>query len=292
VSVEWQAAIGNYPHTRALLSGQVVSDKLRLSFASMPTINRAFAPMVRESRFDVSEMAIATLLQARAYGKPLVLLPVTLAARFQQSALLCRAGGRIGVPADLPGCRVGVRAYSQTTGMWLRGILADEYGIEPATIRWVTFEDAHVREYQDPPWAERASPGSDLLSMLRAEELDAIIVGNEVPDDPDLRPVFPDVAASAKQFWDAHGFVPVNHLVTIRREHAESRPEIVDELLRMFRAAKEAAGLAGSPDPYLIGREPLQPAIELALRYAGQQGLLPRSLTPPEIWDGELSPKL
>ena len=90
----------------------------------MPTINRAFAPMVRDGRFDVSEMAIATFLQARAYGKPLVLLPVTLAARFQQSALLCRAKSRIEGAEDLPGCRVGVRAYSQTTGMWLRGILA------------------------------------------------------------------------------------------------------------------------------------------------------------------------
>ena len=264
MAVEWQAAIGNYPHTKALRSGQVVSDKLKLSFVDMPTINRAFAPMVREGRFDVSEMAIATFLQARAYGKPLVLLPVTLAARFQQSALLCRAGSRIRGPGDLPGCRVGVRAYSQTTGMWLRGILADEYGVQPSQVRWLTFEGAHVQEYQDPPWATRAPPGSGLLAMLRADELDAIIVGNDVPDDPDLRTVFPDVAASAKRFWDAHGFVPVNHLVTIRREHAESQPELVAELLRMFREAKDAVGPPGSPDPYLIGREPLQPAIELS----------------------------
>ncbi len=285
MAVEWQAAIGNYPHTKALRSGQVVSDNLKLSFVDMPTINRAFAPMVREGRFDVSEMAIATFLQARAYGKPLVLLPVTLAARFQQSALLCRAGSRIRGPGDLPGCRVGVRAYSQTTGMWLRGILADEYGVQPSQVRWLTFEGAHVQEYQDPPWAMRAPPGSGLLAMLRADELDAIIVGNDVPDDPDLRTVFPDVAASAKRFWDAHGFVPVNHLVTIRREHAESQPELVAELLRMFREAKDAVGPPGSPDPYLIGREPLQPAIELALRYARDQGLLPRELSPAEVWE-------
>ncbi len=292
MTVEWQVAIGNYPHTRALLSGQVVSDKLKLKFVDIPVINRAFAPMVRESRFDVSEMAIATFLQAHAYGKPLVLLPVTLAARFQQSALLCRANSRIRGPEDLRGCRVGVRAYSQTTGMWLRGILAEEYGLEPAQVRWVTFEDAHVREYQDPPWATRAPPGSDLLSMLRADELDAIIVGNEVPNDPDLRTVFPDVAASAKRFWGAHGLVPVNHLVTIRREHAESQPGLVSELLGMFRAAKNAAGPPGSPDSHLIGREPLRPAIALALRYAREQALLPRELSPVEVWEGGAAPTI
>jgi 4,5-dihydroxyphthalate decarboxylase len=286
VTVTWQAAIGNYPHTEALRSGQVASEQLKLTFVDMPTINRAFAPMVRESRFDVCEMAVATFLQAQAYAKPLVLLPVTLAARFQQSALLCRADSRIRGPADLPGSRVGVRAYSQTTGMWLRGILADDYGIQPGQIRWVTFEDAHVHEYQDPPWAERAPPGSDLLSMLRANELDAIIVGNDVPGDPNLRPVFPDAAASAKRFWDSNGFVPVNHLVSIRREHAEFHPDLVAELVTMFRAAKDAAGPPAFPDRYLIGREPLQPVIELALRYAAEQGLLPCELKLAEVWDG------
>ena len=106
--------------------------------------------MVREQRFDVSEMAIATFLQAKAYGKPLVLLPVVLAARFQQSALLCRADSDIGGPGDLAGRRVGVRAYSQTTGMWLRGILADAHGVRPDEVRWITFEDAHVAEVPRP----------------------------------------------------------------------------------------------------------------------------------------------
>src|SRR5688572_12465807 len=133
-------AIGSYGHTEALKSGRIASDRLRLEFADIPTINRAFAPMVREQRFDVCEMAIATFLQAKAWGKPLVLLPVVVAARFQQSALLCRADGGIGSPADLAGRRVGVRAYSQTTGMWLRGILADEYGVRPEQVRWITFE--------------------------------------------------------------------------------------------------------------------------------------------------------
>ena len=103
-----RTAIGNYPHTAALRSGQVVSDLLRLDFSDAPPVaNRAFAPMVREGRYDVCEMAIATFLQAKAYGKPLVLLPVTLAARFQEGALLCRADSDLRSPADLGGRRLG-----------------------------------------------------------------------------------------------------------------------------------------------------------------------------------------
>jgi 4,5-dihydroxyphthalate decarboxylase len=231
-------AIGNYRHTEALKSGRITSDKVRLEFADIPTINRAFAPMVREQRFDVCEMAIATFLQAKAWGKPLALLPVVMAARFQQSALLCRSDGEIGGPADLVGRRIGVRAYSQTTGMWLRGILADEYGVRPEQVRWITFEGAHVAEYQDPPWAERAAPGKELLPMLRAGELDAVVVGNEVPDDPSLRPVFPDAQASAEAFWRQHRLVPVNP--------SGNRPA---------RLGRAASGSGRGTDAYVQGRQ-------------------------------------
>src|SRR5262245_41889167 len=194
-----RTAIGRYPHTVALRDGKISSKLLRFDFADMPTINRAFAPMVREQRFDVSEMAIATFLQAKAYGKPLVLLPVVLSARFQEPALLCRSDSDIGGPHDLVGRRVGVRAYSQTTGVWLRGILADAHGVRPRDIHWITFEDAHVAEYRDPTWVERAPTGTDLVGMLRQGELDAVIVGNELPNDASLRTVFPDPEACRRR---------------------------------------------------------------------------------------------
>ncbi len=277
-------AIGSYPHTAALKSGRVSSERLRLDFAEITPISRAFAPMVRESRFDVSEMAIATFLQARAFGKPLVLLPVVLASRFQEAALLCRADSDIAEPADLAGRRVGVRAYSQTTGMWLRGILAEEHGVQPEQVSWVTFEDAHVAEYRDPAWAERAPAGSDMLAMLRARDLDAVIVGNDVPDDPGLRTVFPDPAAAGARFLRRHGFVPVNHLLTCRRDLAESRPELVSELLRVMESSAE---LSPSPNVSVCTTPAaLEPAIDLALRYSLAQGLLPRQLSLDEVWQG------
>ncbi|MBV9118700.1 MAG: ABC transporter substrate-binding protein, partial [Acetobacteraceae bacterium] len=186
-----RAALGTYKHTAALKSGQVASTRLRLDFADLSPVNRAFAPMVRELRFDLCEMAIATFLQARAYGKELVLLPVTVAARFQESALLCRADSDISGPAGLAGRRVGVRAYSQTTGMWLRGILAEDHGVDIDKVKWITFEEAHVAEFKDPPSVQRAPAGKEIGAMLQAGELDAAIMA-AVPTDPNLKPVIPD----------------------------------------------------------------------------------------------------
>lgn len=278
-------ALGNYPSTRALHDGRVASDRLRLDFAKVSPPNRAFAPMVREGRYDVSELAIATALQAKAYGKPIVVLPVTVAARFQEAALLCRTDGDVHGPADLAGKRIGVRFYGQTTAMWLRVTLADEHGVRPDAMRWTTFEGAHVAEARDPPWVERAAPGKELLSMLRAGEVDAVIVGNDVPDDPGLRTVFPDPAAAGAVFLGRHGFVPVNHMVVVRRELA--RPELVAELLRLFRDAKAAAQPRdGGPDILPMGRAALQPAVEVAARYAYEQGLLPRPLDVEAFWEG------
>lgn len=270
-----RAAIGSYPHTRALKAGELTSGALRLEFIEISPINRAFAPMVRELQFDVSEMAIATFLQAKAYGKPLVLLPLVMAARFQEAALLCRMDSGIAGPADLVGRRIGVRAYSQTTGMWLRGILAETHGVRPEQVHWTTFERAHVAEAEDPPWVVRAKPGQDMMAMLRAGELDAVIVGNDVPQDSALRTVFPSPAAAGEAFRARHGFVPVNHMVAVRGRLADERPDLVLELLRLFRLAGAA-----------VEWPALEPAIALAIRYSAEQGLLPRKIGMADVWEG------
>jgi len=137
-------ALGDYPHTEPLKTAKLGSPDFTLDFQTVKPVNRAFAPMARERKFDISEMAIATVLQAIAHGVEITLLPVVMAARFQENALFVRADSPLKGPADLKGRRVGVRAYSQTTGLWLRGLLAHEYSVAPSDIAWTTFEGAHV----------------------------------------------------------------------------------------------------------------------------------------------------
>ena len=275
-------AIGNYPHTRALKAGEVASDRFALEFPEIKPVNRAFAPMARERKFDVSEMAIATVLQAIAYGVEIALLPVVMASRFQEAALFVRADSPLAIPAELKGKRVGVRAYSQTTGLWLRGILKESCGVEPADVAWTTFEGAHVSAYVDPPFVTRAETGKDLLTMLRQGELDAAIVGADVPDDPGLRLLFADPEAAGEAFYARHGFVPINHMIVVKTELAQE-PGAAEELCRLFAASKALAPQPGR-DRAPIGRAAVSRSVGVAARYAYEQGLLPRPLETDEIW--------
>jgi 4,5-dihydroxyphthalate decarboxylase len=271
-----QLAIGRTTRTEALFDGSIADPALPLDLPAIPVISRAFAPMVREGRYPVSEMAIATFLMAREAGVPIVLLPCVLAARFQEAALLCRAGGPIAGPADLRGTRIGVRAYSQTTGMWLRGVLADSFALPADAMRWITFEDAHVPGYRDPPWAERARAGATLEAMLKAGEIDAAIFGNDTPQDPAFRTVFPDPAAAGTAFQATHGFVPVNHLLVARTDVAQDRAADLARLLGLLARAGAA----------VTDRAALAPALMLAARFCAEQGLTGRVLTLDEIWRG------
>jgi 4,5-dihydroxyphthalate decarboxylase len=275
-------AIGNYPHTAALKSGEVASTRFALDFPEIKPVNRAFAPMARERRFDVSEMAIATVLQALAYGVEIALLPVVLASRFQEAALFVRADSPMTSPADLKGKRVGVRAYSQTTGLWLRGILKDSFGVAPADIAWTTFEGAHVAAYHDPAFVTRAGASMNLLAMLRSGELDAAIVGNDVPDDPSLRLLFADPTGAGEAFFARYGFVPINHMVVVKTELAK-KPGAAAELVRLFAQSKAHAPVQPR-DRAPIGRAAVAASVRVAADFAYDQGLLPRRMADDEIW--------
>jgi len=277
--------LGDYPHTRALKSGAVASDLIEFAFADIAPANRGFKPLVREHRFDLSEVAIVTFLQAKAQGTPYALLPLTMMSRGQLHTIAYDPARGPLVPQDLPGRRVGVRAYSQTTGVWLRGMMQDLYGIDPTSIRWVTFEDAHVAGYTDPPWVERAPPGKELVPMLLAGELDAAIVGDTFPD-PRLKPLIPDAEAQNLAFARAHGGVPINHMLVIREEFS-GRADLIGELARLLRVSKEAAKLkpaAAGLDPLRFGIAPHRRSLETIIDYAARQQLIPRRFTVDELF--------
>lgn len=275
-------AIGNYPHTR-LLKERLAGSK-DFEFVEVSPITKAFAQMVRQGTYDISEMALVTFLQAKAFGKPLVLIPAAVAARSQEVSLIKLASNdSVKGPADLQGKRVGVRAYSQTTGAWVRGILAENFGIAPEQVHWTTFEDPHVAEYSDPAFATRAKPGSVLLDMLRAGELDAVIVGNDKPTDADLADVYPDAEDAGRQFARKHGFVPVNHVIVAKQSVVDTQ---CDTLMEFWDAVKSAWKDTPSAKDLPIGRKAIEPSVALALKYISAQSMLPRPMTEADVWAG------
>jgi len=183
-----RTAVAPYPHVQALRTGAIVSPRVAFDFEDVPNITRAFRRMVRTLDFDLCEIALTTLAQAIAHGKPITGLPVVVMRGFHHGALVCPVGSSLSGPVDLRGKRIGVRAYSQTTGVWLRGILRDEYGVDHRDITWVTEEDAHVAEYADPPNVQRIGSGQDLRAMLLAGEIDAAIALSGL-DPAQVRPV-------------------------------------------------------------------------------------------------------
>ena len=244
--------LGNYPNTAALKNGKLHSDLVDFDFAEVKVANNLFKQIVREAKYDVGELAIATYLQAKSYNKPYVLLPAVLVSRGQHHTIAYNAERGPLAPSDLAGKRVGVRAYTVTTATWVRGILANDYGLDLNKVEWVTFEDPHVAEYRDPETIKRAPPGKELVQMLLDGEIDAAVVGDKLPD-PRLKHLIPDHEAAAQRWAQKHGGIPINHMVVVRTELSKSRPDAVAEVFRLLRESKNAAGAPKSPEPLRFG---------------------------------------
>jgi len=276
--------VGNYPNTAALKSGQLKSDLVDFDFVDVKVANNHFKQIVRESKYDLGELAIATYLQAKSFDKPYVLIPAVLVSRGQHHTIAYNAECGPLSPSDLAGKRVGLRAYTVTTATWVRGILADEYGVDLDKVEWITFEDPHVAEYRDPDAVKRAPPGKDIVQMLLDGEIDAAVVGDKLPD-PRLKHLIPDHEAATRLWAQKHGGIPINHMIAVRSELSKSRPDVVQEIFRLLRESKNAAGAPKSPEPLRFGVEACRPVIEAMIGYCHKQGLIPMRLSVDSLFD-------
>jgi len=291
--------------TRALKDGTVNPAGWTLNFEEVPVLVQAFRRMVRGLEFDVTEMAFTTYLVAKAHGKPFTALPVFLVRDFHHGAVL--RGARSGdlAPTDLEGRRVGVnRGYTVTTGVWARGILADEYGVDLSRVTWVLSGDEHVAEYVPPPNVVPAGPGADMPALVASGELAA---GIGVPADrPDLVPLIPDAAEAGYRALRERGLYPINHLVVVKDELLAAHPGLAADLFAAYAAAKNrytaalANGAVTDPgpadrmyqrvaqvtgaDPMPYGIAPNRAMIDLLVRYAVDQRILARPVTAEEIF--------
>jgi 4,5-dihydroxyphthalate decarboxylase len=266
-----KALLGDYPVTRQF------KQRSSLEFADVKVPNTAFKRVVRDLEFDVAELALMTFLPAKAHGKPYRLLPAVVTARFQHATLAYNPERGPLAPDRLAGRKVGMRSYSVTTATWVRGILADDYGVDLGQVRWVTFEDPHVAEFRDPPNATRMAPGQDLTAMLLAGEIDAAVLA-EPPKDGPLRTLIPDPAAAAAAWKAKHGAIQINHMVTVKSTVSDSQAQDIFAELGRSREA------AGSPGMNPFGVEENRRNLEVAVDCTYRQGMIPRRFTVEELF--------
>jgi 4,5-dihydroxyphthalate decarboxylase len=276
VTMRLRTLLGDHPCTSALKNGSIKSDLVSFDFVEYSPTNKGFKPMVREQAFDVSEMAVVTYLMAKSVGKPMVLLPNVVEARFQHAYALYNAKLGTLAPCDLNKRRVGIRSFTTTTGAWLRGILANDYGVDLNSIHWITFEDAHVAEFRDT--TARAPAGKQIIEMLLEGELDAVL--GEKVEQAGLKPLFPDAASEENVWFARHGVVPINHMVVVSQRLSEQHPEIVREVHRLLAQSAKA-----SPAAPRFNAEEMRRSLKMIIDFTAQQGLIPRAFKVDELFD-------
>jgi 4,5-dihydroxyphthalate decarboxylase len=270
-----RTALGNYPHTRALKQGRITSPEVAFDFVDVEPIHKAFTPMIRQQSFDLSELAIVVALQALEAGKPIVLLPAVVAARLQRGCLIYYRGRGSIEDGAIAGKRVGVRAYSQTTGMWVRAALQEDYDLAVTDMQWTTQDPSHLGEFADPAFVQRDETGKSLPDQLRDGDIDAAILGNDLPKDDAFAPVMPRHRQTDEAWYTSHGYMPINHVVVASAAVVQENSAAVAAAYRLLcESAALAEWAPGSLNPTLFGIDRLRKPLNDIIAECTQQGLL------------------
>lgn len=311
-------AIATYGHTAALKLGQVRIAGVKPDFIEVKPIIAAFRRMVRDVEFDVCEMAPATYMIAREAGSPFKALPVFIYRRFHHAGFVYRDDAGIRVPKDLEGKKAGVRAYSVTTGIWTRGILQNDYGVDLARVTWVVDDEEHVKSLRLPPNVVHAPAGRSLVELMAAGEIQAAFTDNAgigragAPKEgwqaaaqrpPNYVELFPDAAKLEAEWFRKTGIYPVHGLIVVKDELLAREPWVAKALFDAFVESKDLyraqlragapvsdkddfyrqmAAIVGDPLPY--GVKANRPAIDALIRYCHQQGLLKKNYSAEEMF--------
>jgi len=300
-----KTAIQTLGHTRALKDGTVKPQRFEFDFEDVPVIIQAFRRMVRGLEYDISEMAITTYICAKEHGKRFTALPIFLVRAFHHGAIVVNTKLGIASPKDLEGKQIGVnRGYTVTTGVWARGILQHEYGVDLNKITWVLSGDEHVAEYRPPANVVPIAAGKKLEDMVIAGEI-AGAIGVEI-NHPDVKPLIPNAAEAGLAALRRNGHYPINHTLVVKDELLEAQPGLARDIFDAFSEAKRryvdrlknnqiaepnktdqlyrrVMEITGS-DPLPYGLAASQPMVEAVIQYAREQRILTRPLTLDELF--------
>jgi 4,5-dihydroxyphthalate decarboxylase len=288
-------------HTQPLVDGTVKPRTFEFEFEDVPIIIKAFRRMVRGLEFDICEMAITTYLCARDQGKRFTAIPVFPMRAFHHGAIVYNVNGGIRTPKDLEGRKVGVnRGYTVTTGLWARGILQHEHGVDLNKVTWVLSGDEHVAEYRPPANVVSIEPGQTLEGLLAAGDI-AAAIGVKV-ESPDVKPLIPNAREAGLDTLRRRGIYPINHTVVVKNELLAAHPDLAADLFTAFAEAKRiyverlkegraenadpihlpVMDITGDPLPY--GIEPNRATLEAIVQYSVEQGILSRAVTVEELF--------
>jgi 4,5-dihydroxyphthalate decarboxylase len=300
-----KTAIQTLGHTRALKDGSVKPKSVDLEFEDVPVIIQAFRRMVRGLEFDISEMAITTYICAKEHGKPFTALPIFLVRAFHHGAIVINTKLGIRSPKDLEGKKIGVnRGYTVTTGVWARGILQHEHGVDLNKITWVLSGDEHVAEYRPPANVVPIAAGKKLEDMVIAGEI-AGAIGVDI-NHPDVKPLIADAPEAGFAALRRNGHYPINHTLVVKDELLRSQPGLAGDVFDAFSAAKRlyvdrlknnAIAEPSKTDQLYkrvmdtTGRDPLpyglaesRPMVEAVIQYAEEQRILTRHFSVEELF--------
>jgi 4,5-dihydroxyphthalate decarboxylase len=294
-------------NNQALKDGSVEPRGFAFEFVEVDPLIAAFRRMVRGLEFDVCELAITTYICAKAHRKRLTALPVFLMRAFHHGAILVNTKAGIRSPKDLEGRRVGVnRGYTVTAGVWARGVLQEEHGVDLSKITWVLSGDEHVAEYRPPENVVPIEAGKNMADMLIAGELPAAI-GVEV-DHPDVKPLIANALEAGLTALRTRGHYPINHLIVVKDDILDAHPGLAAAIFEAFAEAKRIyverlkAGAIEKPtttdnvarrvmeitgDPFPYGIEPNRQTLETLIRHAVTQHIIVRPVAVEQLFAPE-----
>lgn len=270
--------------TKPIKDGTLTAPDLKLNFTEYKPISKAFDVQLSTMPYDVCEMALVTFLQGLDAGRKMKLMPVVMGGEFHHGSIWYNPSlGRM-VPQDLKGRKVGVRAYTQTTGAWVRGVLYEQFGVSSKDVTWVTTEAPHVADYRNPANVV-IQEGANLADMVRSGELAAVIQGSKQGAPEGLDHLIPDLDKTIDAWWNRHHCAMINHMVSYKEgTDMDAIHEIYDLLVKGLEMAYPL-DQRGERFALVNGVDKVWEGIETCQTYALEQQLISRRFSKEEIFD-------